>query len=85
MLKNISVAKKFTILIASVFLGMTALFVISTYTISKTSIGSATYQSIENSKDLLADILPPPLYVIETYLDALQTVNASQCCPVKHP
>ena len=33
MLKNISVARKFTILIASVFLGMTALFVISTYTI----------------------------------------------------
>ncbi|MGV6997066.1 methyl-accepting chemotaxis protein [Desulfovibrio sp. QI0430] len=83
MLKNISVARKFTILIASVFLGMTALFVISTYTISKTSIGSATYQSIENSKDLLADILPPPLYVVETYLDALQTINASDAASLE--
>ena len=83
MLKNISVARKFTILIASVFLGMTALFVISTYTISKTSIGSTTYQSIENSKDLLADILPPPLYVVETYLDALQTVNTNDAASLK--
>ena len=83
MLKNISVARKFTILIASVFLGMTALFVISTYTISKTSIGSATYQSIENSKDLLADILPPPLYVIETYLDALQTVSSNDAASLE--
>ena len=77
MLKNISVARKFIILIGSVFLGMTALFVISTYTISRTSIGSDTYKSIESSKDLLADILPPPLYVIETYLDALQTVSTT--------
>ena len=83
MLKNISVARKFTILIASVFLGMTALFVISTYTISKTSIGSTTYQSIENSKDLLADILPPPLYVVETYLDALQTVNTNDAASLE--
>ena len=77
MLKNISVARKFVILIYSVFLGMTGLYVISTYTISKTSIGSDTYKSIESSKDLLADILPPPLYVIETYLDALQTVSTT--------
>ena len=77
MLKNISVARKFVILICSVFLGMTGLYVISTYTISKTSIGSNTYKSIESSKDLLADILPPPLYVIETYLDALQTVSTT--------
>ena len=77
MLKNISVARKFVILICSVFLGMTGLYVISTYTISKTSIGSDTYKSIESSKDLLADILPPPLYVIETYLDALQTVSTT--------
>ena len=77
MLKNISVARKFVILICSVFFGMTGLYVISTYTISKTSIGSDTYKSIESSKDLLADILPPPLYVIETYLDALQTVSTT--------
>ena len=77
MLKNISVAKKFAILIIFVFVGMTGVFSISTYTITKTSIGSATYQSISDSKDLLADILPPPLYVIETYLDALQVVGTS--------
>ena len=77
MLKNISVAKKFAILIILVFVGMTGLYSISTYTITKSSIGSSTYQSIASSKDLLADILPPPLYVIETYLDALQIISTS--------
>ena len=77
MLKNISVAKKFAILIVLVFVGMTGLYSISTYTITKSSIGSSTYQSIASSKDLLADILPPPLYVIETYLDALQIISTS--------
>ena len=77
MLKNISVARKFAILIILVFVGMTGLFSISTYTITKSSIGSSTYDSIANSKDLLADILPPPLYVIETYLDALQIIGTS--------
>ena len=77
MLKNISVAKKFAILIILVFVGMTGIFSISTYTITKSSIGSSTYQSIANCKDLLADILPPPLYVIETYLDAQQIVGTN--------
>ena len=83
MLKNFSVARKFAILIFLVFVGMTGLFAISTYTITKSSIGSATYQSITSSKDLLADILPPPLYVIETYLDALQVTSTSDAASLE--
>ncbi|MDB5651748.1 MAG: Methyl-accepting chemotaxis protein, partial [Hyphomicrobiales bacterium] len=33
-------------------------------------IGGAAYQAIVAGKDLVADVLPPPLYVIEAYLEA---------------
>jgi len=37
-------------------------------------IGSNSYQSISNSKDLVADILPPPLYLVESHLAAQEIV-----------
>ena len=40
------------------------------YTLSAVGIGSTNYQRIVAAKDLLGDILPPPEYVIEAYLEA---------------
>jgi methyl-accepting chemotaxis protein len=40
-------------------------------------VNGPTYQRIVQGKDLIADILPPPEYVIESYLVALQMVNAT--------
>ncbi|OXE36059.1 MAG: methyl-accepting chemotaxis protein [Phenylobacterium zucineum] len=37
-------------------------------------IGSHSYQSISDSKDLVADILPPPLYLVESHLTVQQIV-----------
>ena len=59
------------------FLGMV---ITNKIVINTIKIGSPTYQKIVNSKDLLADILPPPAYIIETRLitfELLQT-NDSQ-------
>jgi len=38
-------------------------------------IGGQTYQEIINDKDLLADILPPPVYLIESYLTIYQILE----------
>ena len=43
---------------------------ISAYSMTKIRIGGATYERIVQTKDLVADILPPPLYIIEAYLEA---------------
>ncbi|WP_273505964.1 methyl-accepting chemotaxis protein [Fulvimarina manganoxydans] len=43
--------------------------IISWSSFSKNAIGSPLYTQIIESKDLLADILPPPNYVIEAFLD----------------
>ena len=44
----------------------------TSHTISETKVGGPNYQRIVLYKDLVADILPPPNYIIESYLTTLQ-------------
>lgn len=44
-------------------------------TLSRLKVNGPVYQKIETQKDLLADILPPPMYVIESYMTALQMLG----------
>ena len=45
------------------------------FAINNISINSSLYQKIRSSKDLKADILPPRLYIVESYLTVQQLVN----------
>jgi len=40
------------------------------YAASKTAINSSHYLQIVRAKDLVADVLPPPAYLLESYLEA---------------
>ncbi|MET3666964.1 methyl-accepting chemotaxis protein [Caulobacter sp. 1776] len=51
-------------------LGLIVLIAASWNAIATVRIGGPLYTKIVAGKDLTADILPPPLYVIEAYLDA---------------
>jgi len=44
-------------------------------TVETTKVTGARYQTIVDSKDLIADILPPPEYIVETYLVIYQLVD----------
>jgi methyl-accepting chemotaxis protein len=48
---------------------------ISAVSMNKVRIGSATYNEIVQTKDLVADILPPPLYVLEAYLEVTRAAH----------
>ncbi len=48
---------------------------ISAYSMTKVRIGGAAYDKIIQAKDLVADILPPPLYIIEPYLEATKAAH----------
>jgi len=48
---------------------------ISAYSMTKIRIGGVTYDRIVQTKDLVADILPPPLYIIEAYLEATRAAH----------
>ena len=47
------------------------------WTVSKVRIGSETYDRIIEGKDLVADVLPPPHYIIESYLITLQMAEST--------
>ncbi len=49
---------------------------ISQYVLNNVKIGSSNYQEIINSKDLLADILPPPAYILEARLVSFEIIHA---------
>jgi methyl-accepting chemotaxis protein len=57
--------------------------VLSYQTLSHLKVNGPVYAEIAQQKDLLADILPPPMYVIETYLTALQMVGESDPANLK--
>lgn len=44
----------------------------SYYAVEKLKVGGPYYTRIANGKDLIADVLPPPLYIIEPFLEASQ-------------
>lgn len=43
---------------------------LSSYAIYQLRVGGPTYERIVAAKDVIADVLPPPLYIIEAYLEA---------------
>src|SRR6188474_912704 len=51
-------------------LGLSAVIATSVYGLSQLKVGGPLYNQIKLGNDLIADILPPPEYVIEAYLDA---------------
>ena len=66
---------KFVLVLILVVLGM-ALFAVGSYqTVEEFKINSVMYRKIINSKDLIADILPPPDYIVETHLICFQMLD----------
>jgi len=69
---NSQLAGRLTLLVA-VFAGLFLIFGFTTwYTIDQVRVQGKIYEQIVTGKDLIADILPPPEYVIESYLVARQ-------------
>ena len=68
MFKNGTIKSKLTLTSPFVACTMIAMFVVSMVIMDKIKIKGQKYDEIILSKDLIADILPPPEYIIETKL-----------------
>ncbi len=81
--KILTVPVRFRRLIG-VFLALTLVSsVLSLYTLNRLKVTGPIYTEISQQKDLLADILPPTLYVIEPYLNALQLLDENNPTAIK--
>ena len=57
-----------------VAIGLGAVVATAIYAVQELKVGGPIYHSIKLGNDLVADILPPPEYVIESYLEATLAV-----------
>ena len=63
---------RFLILLTTFFIGFTVYGAVSFHTLNALKVNGPLYQDIVQNKDLVADVLPPPEYIIESYLVTLQ-------------
>ncbi len=55
--------------------GLAAVVFTGVYALSDVKVGGPLYNQIKLGNDLVADILPPPEYVIEAYLETTLALN----------
>ena len=63
---------------AAVIGGFIAVIAVNAIGSAKLRVGGEVYDRIVRGKDLVGDILPPPAYIIEPYLEATLAVNDAQ-------
>jgi methyl-accepting chemotaxis protein len=77
-LNNIKLAYRFGLIICCVVIGFASYGYWSFKTLNELKINGSTYHHIIQGKDLVADILPPPEYIIESYLVSLRLLESEQ-------
>lgn len=65
---NLSIRSKLILGLTITLTGFGTLAYVASETLNTTKVGGPVYDKVVMGKDLLADILPPPLFVIEAYL-----------------
>ena len=73
--KDASIGIKLMVLLIVLVVGYSIFGMLSFSTLNILRIHGNLYNQIIMSKDLIADVLPPPGYIIESYLDVLQVVD----------
>jgi len=81
---NISIGKKLILLLTVFIIGYTAFGWVSFKTLEDLRIQGNLYNQIIVSKDLIADVLPPPGNIIEAYLDVLQAADETDPAKMDH-
>lgn len=71
-LKNYKIGTRLVILLSIVMIGFVAFGFLALNRLEVVKVNSDLYQEIIQGKDLVADILPPPEYILESYLNVYQ-------------
>ncbi len=74
---NLKISQKFWLLTLVVGVSLIVFSVYTYVTINKIKVNGPLYQNIVLGKDLIADILPPPEYILESYLTLHQLTYAT--------
>ncbi|WP_105372524.1 methyl-accepting chemotaxis protein [Neorhizobium huautlense] len=72
---RLNIARSLAIFAAVVTTGLVISIGIQNHAFNKLRVNGEIYRQIIYGKDLVADILPPPLYLVESYMLALEAVQ----------
>ncbi|MGZ5049686.1 MAG: methyl-accepting chemotaxis protein [Methylobacter sp.] len=70
--RNLTIKTRFKIILGVFVIGYSLFGLAAFKAITRLSVNGPIYQHIIQGKDITADVLPPPEYIIESYLVALQ-------------
>jgi methyl-accepting chemotaxis protein len=76
LIESLTIKQRFRILTAFIALGFVVYGGWSFKTLNELQVNGPLYHRIVQGKDLFADILPPPEYIIESYLVSLELMTA---------
>jgi methyl-accepting chemotaxis protein len=74
-LRRLSLLQQMSFMVGVVIFGLFTCITIAVGIIGKVKVTGPFYHEIAQGKDLVADILPPPEYIIESYLVVQQALN----------
>jgi len=72
---RLSISSAITVFGLLLAAGFGSVVLTGAYALKELKVGGPLYESIKLGNDLVADILPPPAYVIEAYLEATLTLR----------
>jgi methyl-accepting chemotaxis protein WspA len=72
---SLRLSTKLTLLVAIFLGGLLAFTAVAWRTLERVKVNGPLYHDIVQAKDVIADVLPPPKYIIESYLIVLQMVE----------
>ncbi|WP_374361947.1 methyl-accepting chemotaxis protein [Pseudoduganella danionis] len=76
-MRNLTVGQRITLLITTFVAGFLLFGVTARSTLRELEVNGPVYNRIVQGKDLLADVLPPPEFIVESYLTATELRTAS--------
>jgi methyl-accepting chemotaxis protein len=82
-MSNMKVRGRLVLLTCTFSISLVLVAAISLLLLGKVKINGPIYDEIVTNKDLVADILPPPEYIIEPYLVSLQLLHQTEPTEVK--
>ena len=74
--QNLSITQKLSVLALVFLLGFGAFAGLAYRTLMQVEVTGPLYRDVIRNRDLVADVLPPPEYIVESYLVALQMTEA---------
>ena len=76
MLKNLSITSKLRVMVLVPMAMLLALAGLSGWAMSTVRVGGDGYQDIKRNQILIADMLPPPLFLVEAHLSSMEASSA---------